>query len=230
MKISFNSITSVENLLAAWPEFLQGKRSRQDAQLFGFNLMDNILALHFELKTRTYRHGGYETFKISDPKPRQIHKASIRDRLLHHAIYRQLYPFFDRRFVGDSFSCRLGKGMHKALRRFERFSWIVSQNNTRQGWVLKGDIKKFFENIDHELLGQILRTYIPNQGILWLLNEVIESFEAKPGKGLPLGNLTSQLLVNVYMHEFDQFAKHKLKAKHYIRYADDAVVLSRNKI
>ena len=189
------------------------------------HLMDNILALHYDLADRTYKHGGYIAFNISDPKPRNIHKAIIRDRLLHHAIYRKLYPFFDRTFITDSYSCRIGKGTHKALNRFREFGLKVSKNNTKTCWVFKCDIRKFFANIDHDILTAILKKYIPDENILWLLEEIIESFSP----GLPLGNLTSQLFVNIYMNEFDQFAKHKLKAKYYIRYADDFVIYSKDR-
>lgn len=223
---SFEDIISVDNLLLAWQEFIKGKRKRKDVQEFGFNLMDNIFSLHSDLSDFTYKHGSYQAFNISDPKPRNIHKASVRDRLLHHAIYRILYPFFDKIFIADSFSCRKNKGTHKALNRFKSFTYKVSQNNTKTCWVLKCDIKKFFANIDHNILLNILDEYIPDKNIIWLLNEIISSFRI----GLPLGNLTSQLLVNIYMNEFDQFVKHKLKAKHYIRYADDFVILSNDKI
>jgi RNA-directed DNA polymerase len=198
-------------------------------QRFELCLMDNIFTLHSDLINRTYKHGGYHAFNISDPKPRNIHKASVRDRLLHHAIYRVLYPYFDCKFIADSYSCRLGKGTHKALNRFRRFGYRVSQNNTKTCWVLKCDIRKFFANIDHAVLIQILQKHISDQQTLWLLEKIIGSFESRSGVGLPLGNLTSQLLVNIYMNEFDQFVKHKLKAKYYIRYADDFVLFSENK-
>ena len=224
---TFEEVTSVENLLEAWREFIRGKRKKQDVQEFQMRLMDNIFALHYDLENHTYRHGGYHAFNISDPKPRIIHKASIRDRLLHHAIYRKLYPFFDRTFITDSYSCRNGKGTHKALNRFRSFGYIMGKNNTRTCWVLQCDIRKFFANIDHTVLMEILRAYIPHATIMRLLEEVIGSFSStRPGVGLPLGNLTSQLLVNMYMNEFDQFVKHKLKATHYIRYADDFVIFS----
>jgi RNA-directed DNA polymerase len=160
---------------------------------------------------------------------RTPHKAKVRDRLLHHAIYRVLYPFFDKTFIADSYSCRVGKGAHKALDRFHTFSSKVSKNNTHTAWVLKCDIRKFFANIDHSVLMSMLQAYIPGSNILKLLRNVILSFETKSGVGLPLGNLTSQLFVNIYMNEFDQFVKHTLKTKYYIRYADDFVVLSENK-
>ncbi len=217
----------MENLLEAWKEFVKGKRQRRDVQEFSLRLMDHILELNAELRHHTYRHGGYQAFSIHDPKPRSIHKAPVRDRLLHHAIYRVLYPFFDRAFIADSYSCRIGKGTHRALDRFREFGHQVSRNNTRTCWVLKCDVRKFFASIDQNILLAILRQYIPDQGILWLLKAVVQSFSSGAyGKGLPLGNLTSQLLVNVYMNEFDQFVKHKLKAEYYIRYADDFVVFS----
>lgn len=226
---TYNDIISVENLLGAWREFVRGKRRKVDVQDFQWNLMDNILALHRDLVTKTYRHGGYVAFNISDPKPRNIHKATVRDRLLHHAIYRKLYPHFDKRFIHDSYSCRLNKGTHRAMERFNVFSRKVSVNNTRTCWVLKCDIKKFFASVDHNILLSILSRHIDDQDILWLLKHVVGSFTTRPGVGFPLGNLTSQLLVNIYMHEFDHWMKHVVKMKYYIRYADDFVVLSQDK-
>ena len=192
-------------------------------------MIDNILQLYNDLANQTYRHGGYKSFYITDPKLRHIHKASVRDRLVHHAIYRQLYPFFARIFITDSYSCQLGKGTHGAIARFRSFSQRASQNNTATGWVLKGDIKKFFESIDQNILLNIFSEYIADINVINLLTKIIRSFEVKSDKGLPLGNLTSQLFVNVYMNKFDQFIKHKIKAKYYIRYADDFVILSGNK-
>lgn len=223
---TYQEIIGLENLLLAWEEFRLGKRDKPDVQAFARHLLDHIIQLHQDLANFRYQHGGYKAFAINDPKPRQIHKASVRDRLLHHAIYRVLYPFFDRTFIADSFSCRINKGTLKAVERFQTMGRKVSRNNTRTCWILKCDIRKFFANIDHEVLLHILAKYIFDSNILWLLKNVIESFETKASVGLPLGNLTSQLFVNVYMNEFDQFVKHKLKARYYIRYADDFVFLS----
>lgn len=227
----YNNIISIENLLISWREFLRGKRKRKDVAEFSLYFMDNLAVLHKELAEKTYRHGRYLAFKINDPKSRDIHKASVRDRLLHHAICRILYPYFDRKFIYDSYSCRIDKGTHRATNRFREYGRIVSQNHTRTVWVLKGDIKKFFASIDHVALKDILEKYIKDADALWLLEQVIDSFHTKNkfGTGLPLGNLTSQLLVNIYMNEFDQFAKRELKARYYIRYADDFVILSPNK-
>ncbi|MEK7567558.1 MAG: reverse transcriptase/maturase family protein [Patescibacteria group bacterium] len=240
---TYHNIISVDNLLLAWQEFLRGKKHKKDVQEFQLNLMDNILSLHYDLKTKTYTHGGYSAFNISDPKPRNIHKASVRDRLLHHAIHRVLYPYFDQKFIYDSYSCRVGKGTHKAMNRFRSFAYKVSKNNTKQCFVLKCDIRKFFASIDQEILLNILKKHITDKDTTWLLERVINSFSSFSPltysnvlenigieeKGLPLGNLTSQLLVNIYMNEFDQFIKHKLKIKYYIRYAGDFVILSQNK-
>jgi len=226
---TYQDIISVENLLAAWQEFVRGKKSKADVQEFDLRLMDNIFLLNSDLKSKIYKHGGYQAFNISDPKPRHIHKASVRDRLLHHALYRKLYPFFDKTFVADSFSCRLNKGTLKALNRFREFAYQVSHNHTKTCWVLKCDIRKFFASIDHKVLKSILAGYIPNADIRALLAGVIDSFSTTSGRGLPLGNLTSQLFCNIYMNEFDQFMKHKIKAKYYLRYADDFVVLSSDK-
>ena len=235
-KLNFENIISTDNLLLAWSEFVSGKRNRKDVQEFQLHIMDNILSLHHDLENKVYTHGKYHAFNISDPKPRNIHKAIVRDRLLHHAIYRILYPYFDKKFIFDSYSCRINKGTHKAINRFRDFSRKVSKNNTKTCWVLKCDIKKFFANIDHQVLKNILSKTVFDTDTLWLLSQVIDSFNAQNAqgfalriKGLPLGNLTSQLLVNVYMNEFDQFAKKKLKVKCYIRYADDFIILSENK-
>ena len=225
----FGEIISVGNLLKSWREFLKGKRKREDVQIFVLDLMDNIIELHEELANHTYNHGPYQAFQIDDPKPRQIHKSLVRDRLLHHAVCQILCPFFDRKFIFDSYSCRIGKGTHRAINRFRGFAYKVSQNHTRTCWVLKCDIRKFFEHINHDILISILRRRISDYEAMLLLENIILSFSSAPGRGLPLGNLTSQLFVNIYMNEFDQAIKHCFKIKYYIRYADDFVILLHRK-
>lgn len=224
----FEEIISLDNLLLAWQEFIKGKKSKPDVQEFSLNLFDNILELYNSLANKSYRHGGYKSFYINDPKRRHIHKACVRDRLLHHAVYRALYPFFELTFIADSYSCRLDKGTHKALNRFQEFAAIESKNNTRTCRVLKIDIRKFFASIDHEILLRILGGYIQDKEVIWLLEQIIRSYSSKPDKnvGLPLGNLTSQLFANIYLNQLDQRVKHNLKIKHYLRYADDMVFLS----
>jgi RNA-directed DNA polymerase len=218
-------------LFSAWRGFSHDKKKKKDVILFSLNLMDNIFSLYNDLKNKTYKHSGYKAFKVNDPKPRDIHKALVRDRILHHLIYKALYEYFDKKFIYDSYSCRLNKGTHKAIYRFESFGRIVGKNNTKTVYILKCDIRKFFANIDHRILKEILSKHIEDKDIFNLLSNIIDSFPIGPtyGKGLPLGNLTSQLLVNIYMNKFDQYVKHKLKVKYYIRYADDFVILSRDR-
>lgn len=224
---SFQDIISIENLLEAWEDFAVGKRSKLDVQEFENHLMDNIIRLHIDLRDQTYRHGGYHAFRISDPKPRQIHKASVCDRLVHHAVHRLLYPFFDKIFVVDSFSCRLDKGTHAALNRFRDLASKAGRNHTRTVWVLKCDIRKFFASVDQKILLKILFERIPDDDIRWLLAEIVGSFNSgRLGVGIPLGNLTSQLFANVYLNELDRFVKQDLRFSRYVRYADDFVFLS----
>ncbi|MDO8581991.1 MAG: reverse transcriptase/maturase family protein [bacterium] len=224
---SYDDIIAIENLLGAWQEFVCGKRAKRDVQDFSRNLIDEVSALHDDLARGAYRHGGYEHFVVHDPKRRDIHKASVRDRLVHHAVYRVLYLFFDSTFIADSFSCRFGKGTHRAMDRFRSFAYQASHNHTRTAWVLQCDIRKFFASVDHAILLSILSEYIPDRRIMGLLVNIIASFSGvRPGVGLPLGNLTSQLFVNIYMNVFDQWVKHRLHARGYVRYADDFVIFS----
>ncbi len=228
--MNYNDIISLDNLLEAWKEFVKGKRNKKDVQEFQYQLSDNIISLHEKLRGRTYLHSGYYAFNISDPKPRNIHKATVQDRLLHHALCRKLYPIFDIHYINDSYSCRKIKGTHRALKHFISFVNKASKNNIKTLWILKCDVRKFFASVDHAILGQILQKYIQDKEVIKLLEEVIRSFQStRSDKGLPLGNLTSQLFANIYLNEFDQFVKHVLKQKYYIRYADDFVIMSQNR-
>lgn len=226
----YHTITSLNNLCQAWQEFVRGKKFKPDVAEFSLRLSQNIFSLYQDLQTHTYRHGSYKAFSITDPKPRSIHKAIVRDRLLHHAVHRILHIHFEPIFIYDSYSCRNSKGTHRALNRFRYFYRKVSKNNNRTVWILKCDIKKFFASINHQILLSILKDKINDEQLLGLLREIVGSFSSgQAGVGLPLGNLTSQLLVNVYMNEFDQFVKHQLRLKYYLRYADDFVVLHQDK-
>ena len=227
---NYDSIISIENLLDAWKSFRKGKKRKKDVQVFEYHLIDNLINLRADLKNKTYTHGGYKAFKVNDPKPRDIHKATVRDRVLHHALYQALTPFYFPLFISDSYSCQDEKGTHRALKRFQKFGDKASKNHTKQCFVLKCDIKKFFASIDQTILMKLLKERIVDEDVLWLLQRVIESFySTQKGKGLPLGNLTSQLLVNIYMHEFDQYMKQSLRVKYYIRYADDFVVFGEDR-
>ncbi len=181
--------------------------------------------MHQELKSKIYRHSPYYSFYVKDPKIRHIHKACVKDRVLHHAIFRILYPLFDKFFIFDSYSCRNEKGTHKAVKRLNVFLQKVSKNNTRQAHALKCDVKKFFDSIDQDILLGLVKSKIKDSNVMWLLEAIVRSFE----KGLPLGNVVSQLFSNIYLNELDQFVKHVLKVKYYIRYCDDFVIVEENR-
>jgi RNA-directed DNA polymerase len=225
----FEYIISLHNLLGAWREFKKGKNKKQDIQTFDFNLEKNIFSLNKDLRGKTYVNEPYVPFYVYDPKRRHIHKACVRDRVVHQSVYRVLYPFYNKHFIYDSYSCINNKGTHKAVERLVEFNRKESKNYTRNIWVLKCDISKFFDSIDHNILENILVRKNLDENTKWLIKNIISSFEKSPGKGLPLGNVTSQLFSNVYLNELDQYAKHILKAKYYIRYCDDFVIVSKNR-
>ena len=231
MHSDYSNLISIENIFQAWSEFRKGKSKRFDVQEFERNLEDNLFELHNSLRNKTYRHGNYQSFYVQDPKQRHIHKANVLDRVIHHLLYTFLYNLFDKFFIYDSYSCRLNKGTHKGVRRLEEFTRKVSKNHTQSCWALKCDIKKFFASVDHKVLTELLRKKIKDEDVIWLLKQIIYSFysEQDVGKGMPLGNLTSQVFANICLSKLDQFVKHKLKAKYYIRYADDFLFLSKNK-
>lgn len=214
--------------------FKKGKQGKSDVQRFEWNLEENIFKLHRDLKDKIYKHGDYQGFYIRDPKQRHIHKATVRDRILHHAVFAVLNPIFEPTFIPNSLSCRIGKGTHKGIDILNKTLRQISSNGFKPCFVLKCDVKKFFETVDHSILSNIIRKRIKDTDALWLLEEIIESFISRYSnlfelKGLPIGNLTSQLFANVYLNEFDQFVKQILKVKHYIRYTDDLVIVAENK-
>ena len=229
--MNYQQLIKIENLFQAYAEFRRGKKKRLDLQIFERNLEDNLFSLQHKLKHKTYRHGDYEDFFVNDPKRRHIHKTNISHKILHHLLYKFLYDIFDKSFIYDSYSCRLNKGTHKGVKRLYKFTRIVSKNYSRDCFALKFDIKKFFASVNHAIVVQFLKKKIDDENILMLLKDVINSFASEQGleKGIPLGNLTSQIFANIYLDELDQFIKHTLKIKYYIRYADDFVILSSNK-
>ncbi len=161
----------------------------------------------------------------------QEFEYNLEDNLfqLHHAVSRVLYPIFDKSFIFDSYSCRIGKGTHKAISRLESFCRKLSRNNTKNIFALKCDIKKFFDSIDHEILLNLIRNKIKDENAVWLIEIIIESFEKDIDRGLPLGNVSSQLFANIYLNELDQFIKYKLNIRCYIRYCDDFIILDGDK-
>ncbi len=197
-----------------------------EIQTFERYLEDNIFKLHEELVSGNYHHSNYISFYIKDPKLRKIHKAEIKDRIVHHLLYKYLYSIFDSSFIFDLYSSRIGKGTHRAVERLEKLVKIVSRNNSRACFVLKADIRKFFDSINHKILLNLISKKIDDKEIVPLIDKVIDSFQTGEGKGLPLGNVTSQIFANIYLNELDKFIKHKLRVKYYLRYCDDFLILS----
>jgi retron-type reverse transcriptase len=216
-------------MLASWRVFRRGKRKKVDVADFELRLEENIFALHEELLTNRYVHGPYKEFVVCDPKRRTIHKACVRDRVVQQALYQVLSPLFDPHFIYDSFSSRIDKGTHLGVVRLERAMRKITVNWKRPAYALKCDIRRFFDSINHQVLKEIIGRKILDQPSKALVESILESFEKTSGKGLPLGNVTSQLFANVYMNEFDQYVKHILKQKYYFRYCDDFVILARTK-
>jgi RNA-directed DNA polymerase len=158
-----------------------------------------------------------------------IHKAIVRDRVVHQAIVNVIEPLFEKHFIYDSYSCRVGKGTHAAVRRLRTFLRQASNNNTKTIYAVKCDVKKFFASVNHNILLTLLERRITCARTLPLLKNIISSFSVSAGKGIPLGNLTSQLFANIYLHELDWYAKQTLRVLHYIRYCDDFVMVVHSK-
>ncbi len=222
-------IISAENLFAAWEVFKSDKRNKPDVAEFEQKVEQHIFQLRRELRDKTYQHGPYYGFWVHDPKRRRIHKATVRDRVLHHAIFRIINPIFEQTFIPTSFSCRIGKGTHKGVESVRNMLRAESRNGTGECWVLKCDVRKFFDSVDHSILLGILKRRVGDDDAFGLLSKIVESYSTAEDKGIPIGNLTSQMFANIYMGEFDHFVKHSLRVKRYARYTDDFVVVSRNK-
>ncbi|MBM2818248.1 MAG: Reverse transcriptase protein [Parcubacteria group bacterium] len=227
----YDDLIRFENIYNAWSEFRLGKTDKKSVFEFEYNLEDNLFLLKTELANLKYRHGGYERFIVNDPKRRIIHKASVRDRIVHTLVSRKLEEIYQNNFISHSFACQKDRGSHKALGVLEKMCRAQSQNYTKNFWHLKCDIKKFFDNVSHEKMIAILREKIKDKEFIWLIEEILKSFHcARAGVGLPLGNFTSQWLGNIYLNKLDYFVKYELRIKQFIRYADDFVILHDDKL
>lgn len=223
-------MSSLEYLFQCWNQFRRGKRKKKDVQFFERYLEDHIFQLHEELTTFTYRHGRYHFFDIFDPKERHIGKACVKDRLVHQMVYATLIAIFDKRFIFHSLSSRLGKGTHLGLDHLQRMIRKVSANGKKPCFALKMDIKKFFDSMDHTLLKRLIRKNVHDEKVLQLVDLIIDSFQVREGAlggvGIPLGNVTSQLFANIYLHVLDDFVKRVLRIRYYLRFCDDFIFLS----
>ena len=226
----WKELCSYDNLFLAYKKARKHKTLKHYVIEFEKNLEDNLLTLQVELQLKSYSPKPLETFIIRDPKTRKISKSDFRDRIIHHALCNIIEPIFDKIFIYDSYANRLNKGTLKAIDRFEIFMRKVSQNNTITCYALKADIKHYFESVNHKLLLEIISKRIKDKNVLWLIKIILDNHKTDlKGRGMPLGNLTSQFFANVYLNELDYFIKNELLMKYYIRYVDDFVIFSKSR-
>lgn len=237
----YERITNFENLRIAFKRAAKGKRKKSDVAAFEFDLEANLFALQEELQTQTYQPGAYFNFHIYDPKPRLISAAPFRDRVMHHALCQVIEPIWERRFIYDTYACRVGKGTHRALNRTTQFARAYP-------YVLKCDVEHFFPNMDHAILATEFTRRIADPATLRLCQLILDSgagihraecepptfpgddiFALARPRGLPIGNLTSQFWANVYLNPLDQFVKQDLKCRACLRYVDDFLLFAPDK-
>ena len=218
-------IYSTENLVKSQYTSQKGKKNRGEVKAFNDNLNDNLSILYSLLRDETFEPGIYRTKKIYDPKERDIMIAPFfPDRIVHHCIINVLAPHWYHIFIGNTYACIKGRGTHKCMEDVHR-ALITDRIGTR--YCLKIDIRKFYDNVDHSVLKQIIRYSIADESLLSLLDKIIDSNGKE--KGLPIGNFTSQYLANLYLAYFDHWVKEELGVKYYYRYMDDIVVLGEDK-
>jgi RNA-directed DNA polymerase len=240
---------SFEEIYKSYLECRKNKRNTINALAFEAALFDNLHSLTEALKQRTYVPSRSMCFVVKQPKLREIFAADFRDRVVHHLLVRNLEQVFEPKFIGDSFACRCGKGTLAGVKRLRQFMRKITCNGTREAWYLQLDVKGFFIAINKQILYRILSEKVKDERVLWLARVIIFHdptkdylFKGRRGlldeipphktlfstanlTGLPIGNLTSQFFANVYLDRLDQFVKHVLKVRYYVRYVDDLVML-----
>jgi RNA-directed DNA polymerase len=217
----YEQICSLENLRLADQKARRGKGWQYGVQVHDRNQEENILALHASLVNKTYKTSVYSIFKVYEPKEREVYRLPYYpDRILHHAIMNVLEPVFIANFTRDTYSCIKGRGIHQAVKRLRN----SLRNVKGSTYCLKLDIKKFYPNVDHGILKQLLRRKFKDTDLLWLLDSIIDS-----APGLPIGNYLSQYFANFYLSYFDHWIKERKGIRYYFRYADDLVILSDSK-
>jgi len=219
----FEKVLDFHNLCASARQAAKGKKPTLSSDMFLMNLESQVLALQRELYGRTYAPGPYRSFLVRDPKVRVISAAPFRDRVVHHSLCRAIEPVLERYAISDSYACRIGKGNRAAVERVQNLA-------SGYDWYLKLDVMHFFETADHAILMGLLGRLIKDPGALWLLRRFVEGGPSiqNPGKGLPIGNLTSQHFANLYLGPLDHFVKEKLRLHGYVRYMDDMIMLGRS--
>jgi RNA-directed DNA polymerase len=215
-------IADIDNLRLAFWKARRGKEGKPEIQAYRVGIEERLLRLSAQIRNGTVEIGRYNYFKIFDPKARQICAAAFEERVLQHAIMNICHPFFEQKQIDQSYACRKNKGTYKALEQAQIY-------HKQYAWFLKLDYKKFFDSINHAVLKEQLRKMFKDEYLLRLFDQIIDSYEVEEGKGVPIGNLTSQYFSNHYLSEIDHFIKEKMQVKAYVRYMDDMVLWSNNK-
>ena len=230
LKSIFEDTCSTENLFQAWFNFRRGKMKRRDVLAFDYQAEKNIFLLQRQLVSDSYRHAPYTTQHVCGPKPRIIRRACVVDRIVHQAVSMQLDALFDKQFIQHVYSGRKGRGIHAGVGAVEQMTRKVSKNYKRPCYYLKADISKFYDSVDHEILLAQLARHIADDRMMKLLCMIVESFHVpgKEGKGIPIGNVPSQLFTNIYLNSFDHWLKESVRVKHYARFCDDFVLIADN--
>lgn len=206
------------------------KRHKKDVIQFELNLSANLWQLYESLKTRTYKISGYNKFIIYEPKKREIQALEYKDRVVQHVLCDlYLYPLLTSKFIYDNGACQKNKGTDFAIDRLSAFFRKFYRKHKTDGYILKADIKQFFPSIDHEVLKEKLRKVIDEPDILNLICIIIDSYNNDTGKGIPMGNQTSQLFALYYLNDVDRLVKEKLRIKYYTRYMDDCILIHEDK-
>ncbi len=220
----YAEIITFENLLSAAKKTMRGKKRSVAGARFHYDLEPQLFKLREELESGTYYPGEFEFFEVFDPKKRRICVAPFRDRVLHHAICNILEPIFENSMISTSFACRKGKGSLAAIEYTQSLCRSYS-------YFLKSDIARYFDSIDHEILIHRLSQKVSDPKLMVLLTRIIRTSlpHSNPGKGIPIGNLTSQHFANFYLTPLDHFIKRTLKIKGYCRYMDDFLLFSNHK-
>ena len=245
-------VFSFQNLLIAYYQCRKRKRKTINAAKFELNFEERLLKLEQELKTHIYEPGQSICFVVTEPKSREVFAADFRDRVIHHLLVIYLEPIWEKKFIYHSYACRQNKGAHYAIKNLKKFLKKSSNNFSEPSYYLQADVAAFFMSIKKDILFNLIQRHTKHLDILWLTKQIIfqdptknfyqkgnpklfnlipshkSLFKIPKHQGLPIGNLTSQFFANVYLNELDQFIKHQLKIKYYLRYVDDIVILHQN--
>lgn len=223
-------ITDKENIYDAYKQTLVGdSKYKIDAMLFSIDETYNLMKLRQSLLDKTYAFDNYEEFYVMEPKERLIHAPSYKDKIVQLAINNVLKEIYNPSFIYDSYACIDNKGTHKCVDRISYFMRKAKWQYGEDAYIIKMDIEKFFYTIDREILKEMIRKKIDCEETLNLIFKIVDSADMIDYRGLPLGNTLSQLFANVYMNEMDQYAKRKLGLKFYVRYADDTIIIVKDK-